>query len=72
MKMELNRRTFLVVLGAASVASAIRPKNPAPTPAAMRPNGIYFFSKVGNKPAGRPRTAAITYLPLDGTVELEF
>ena len=77
MKMELNRRVFMVVLGAATAASAAKWKRPVSAVASTVPGGICFYAEtrgtsvrvrprclvqLGSR-GGRPRTSAITYLP---------
>ena len=69
MKIEFNRRTFLVVLGAAAAASVVRPKRLAPMASSTAPIGIFFFSTRRCEPAGRPRTSAITYVQENRTAE---
>ena len=63
MEIKLDRRTFLAVLGAATAASTMQWKRPAPGAEPATPGGIFFFAKNRNEPPARPRTAAITYLP---------
>ncbi len=62
MEIEINRRTFLAVLGVATAATAARWKRPAPPATPTTPVGICFFAENRNEPTARPRTAAITYL----------
>jgi hypothetical protein len=66
-KMEMNRRVFLGVLGAtAAVAAAKGTRCPAPPPASVAmPGGLCFFAEARREPAARPRTTAITYLPIE-------
>jgi hypothetical protein len=65
MQIELNRRTFLAVLGATTVAmgAGARPLAAQRTP--LPPiTPLHFFAETLPEPAARPRTAAITYVPL--------
>ncbi|VGO21579.1 hypothetical protein [Pontiella sulfatireligans] len=65
MKMELNRRIFLALLGTATVAASTsaRPKAGAAGTTAIvrRPDGLHFFSDAPCEPTARPRSAAIQY-----------
>lgn len=63
--MLINRRVFLAVTGAAAAVSAARWTIRAPKPAAAAPAGISFYAEDRGGPAGRPRTAAIIYLPAE-------
>jgi hypothetical protein len=65
MTRKINRRIFLALSGAAAVAAAAKWKNPAPQSGPGVPGGISFYAETRGRPAGRPRTAAIIYLPAD-------
>ena len=63
MAMEINRRTFLIVLGAVT-ATAGRPGGPRRQTCRLSSNGtpLYYFATACPEPPARPRTAAVTYL----------
>ncbi len=65
MKLEINRRIFMAVLGAATAASATTWKSRVSVSAATTPGGICFFTEARGKPMAKPRTSAIIYLPAD-------
>ena len=65
MKMEINRRIFLAVLGSAAVASTAKWNRHVSVSAVTAPGGICFFTETHGKPIAQPRTAAIIYLPVD-------
>jgi len=64
MEIELNRRNFLIVLGAAtSIAAEVRlPPRIGRLSATDAP--FFYFAETCPEPTNRPRTTAIAYLPL--------
>ncbi|MDF7800525.1 hypothetical protein P4C99_13690 [Pontiellaceae bacterium B1224] len=64
MTIELNRRTFLALIGASTTAVAIGRPAPASAPATGCPQGTprCFMDGRNSQPAARPKTSAIQYL----------
>lgn len=65
MALELNRRTFLALVGASTAAVTFaRPSRTTPRTAVCLPQGCprCFMGEAHVHPPARPRTAAITYL----------
>jgi len=66
MKIDFNRRTFLILLGAAGATAAVaRPSHKTAIRGGSTTNSpMHFFGENPAYPAARPRTSAITYLEL--------
>ena len=65
MTMELNRRIFLALLGAAATLPLIKGKSsPVPRRPVATSGGIGVHSIDQKDPTAAPRTAAIIYFPV--------